>query len=101
MKIFGYVCSYLILMPLSITFSGYALSVLWDWFVAVTFGVESLSIPAAIGLSLIINYITYQYNEQESDSSISQSERLGKAVFMAMIRPSLALLTGWIVTMFM
>ena len=101
MKAFGWICSYLILTPLSITFSGYALSVLWDWFVVVTFSTESLSIPAAIGLSLIVNYITYQYNEQQTDDTISQAERLGKAVFMAVARPCIALLTGWLVTLFM
>jgi len=101
MKSFGYICSYLILIPLSVTLSGYTLSVLWDWFIVSAFSIESLSVPSAIGLALIMSYTTYQYSENETKDDTPQSERLGKAVFMAIIRPSIALLTGWVVTMFM
>ena len=101
MKAFGYFCTYLILLPLSITFSGYALSILWDWFIADQFGLRSISIPSAIGLALIISYTTYQYDENSTDDKISQGERILKAVFIAIFRPSAVLLTGWIITLFM
>ena len=101
MKYFGYICSYLILIPLSITFSGYTLSVLWDWFIVTTFAMESIPTTSAIGLSLIMHYTTYQYSENKTNDNTPQSERLGKAVFMAIIRPSFVLLTGWVVTLFM
>lgn len=101
MKAFGWICSYLLLIPLSITFSGYALSILWDWFIATQFGLGSISIPSAIGLALIINYTTYQSDIEKDNEKMEHSERLGKAVGMAIVRPSMALFTGWVITLFM
>lgn len=42
----------------SMTVHGYTLATLWGWFVVTTFAAPVLSIPAAIGLRIIVRYLT-------------------------------------------
>lgn len=99
MKYIGYVVTYLVLAVLSVTYSGCALSVLWDWFIVSTFNVDSISIPAAIGLALIVGYLTKTEEPQDEDKSFS--EKMKEAAFKAALKPTFALLIGWLVTLFM
>lgn len=48
----------LVLSFLSVIFSGFALTVIWEWFVVSVFNLPSLSIPAAIGLMMVTRYVT-------------------------------------------
>lgn len=45
------------LVPLTLL-SGLVLTDLWAWFIVPTFGLDPLSLPAAIGLSIIVGYLT-------------------------------------------
>lgn len=38
--------------------NGWALSKLWSWFIVSTFALPALTIPAAIGVALVVNYLT-------------------------------------------
>jgi hypothetical protein len=42
-----------VLVGLALLWHGYALSVLWGWFVVPTFGAPSLTIPQAIGFAIV------------------------------------------------
>ena len=53
----------LILSIAAIIFRGYGVSVLWSWFVVYQFGANPISIPVAIGLSLIVSLTTIQIPE--------------------------------------
>lgn len=93
----------LCLIPGSI-WSGYVLSVLWAWFIVPTFELQAISIPAAIGVSLLVNYLTSkspQANEgnQSGQSKIAQTFING-LVFM-FFSPLFALGMGAVVRMFM
>jgi hypothetical protein len=82
-----------VIMPLSVIFSGYVITVLWDWFIVTTFAMKALTIPQALGLSLIISYLTlHQIQKDERD----WSEKLG----IAIAKPLVYLLIGWIVHLF-
>ena len=48
----------LALIPISFFLSAYTVQSLWEWFVAATFNLPLLSIAQALGLSLIIGYLT-------------------------------------------
>lgn len=85
----------LVLLPLGVLWSGFALSNLWAWFVVSTFGVPPLSIPAAIGLSLIISYLTRQ--KTSIDKSKETIELIIESVMWMAFRPAAALGIGWIV----
>lgn len=89
-----------IIAPISIAWSGYALSILWGWFFVPAFGAPSLSVPGAIGVALVVSYMTAQIKTSNKDECGAHEEIL-REVVIALFRPAMALLFGWIVTKFM
>lgn len=79
--------------------NGYALSVLWEWFVVHQFKVEPISIPVAIGLSMIVSYLTYQFDAKNENGN--STEEFIKSIAIGVLKPAFALLFGWIVTLFL
>ncbi len=98
MKAIGYIATTIILLALTVTYSGYALSVLWGWFIVPIFSLPVLSIPAAIGLALIVNYLTQDWKQNESDSS--GNDALLKLAAVGFIKPTFALFFGYIYVQF-
>lgn len=82
-------------VALGITFEGWALSVLWNWFLP-AIGVPVISIPVAIGISLIITTLTH---EVKTDNR-SKDEKITDGI-TSMIVTLLILGIGWIVKLFM
>lgn len=99
MKIIGYITVTLIVTVLSTIFNGWAFSLLWEWFVA-PLGYPVLTIPQAIGLSMVISYATHQYQKDEHKNS-SFSEALGWAISLAIVKPLMSLGIGLIIKSFM
>jgi len=95
MKIIGYITSFIVVIVFASIWSGYALSVLWAWFIVPAFGLPMLSIPAAIGVSMIVSYITHQ--TIPSDKEESSFEKITKGILEATMKPAFALGFGWIV----
>jgi len=92
------------LLVVSSIWRGYVFSVLWKWFVvsfAATVGVTVplLSIPVAIGIAMVVSFLTYQYQYSKDDRS--EAEKLGGAFAIALVYPALVLLCGWVVTLFL
>lgn len=60
------------IIPLSIIWNGYVLSIVWDWFIVETFKAPNLSIPIAIGIQAIIGFITYksETTKEKTDETI-------------------------------
>lgn len=80
-----------------IIFRGYTLATLWAWFIVPTFFMAPvLSIPVAIGVNLILAFITKQVG-------VAKDEKLTKAQERAMpVGVSLAVLAvGYVVKCFM
>lgn len=44
---------------------GWALSVLWGWFVVPVFGLPHLRIPVAIGIALLVGMVTHRVRKEE------------------------------------
>lgn len=88
-----------VLLTLQALWSGYVLSKLWLWFVVTTFELAPLSIPAAIGISLVVRYLTYMPPQIDKDKS--PTERLIESTVYAFIIPLFALVVGSIVSLFM
>lgn len=95
MKIIGYVTSFIVVIVFASIWSGYALSVLWAWFIVPTFDLPLLSIPAAIGVSMIVSYMTHQTIPSDKDESFF--EKIIKGILEAMLKPAFTLGFGWIV----
>ena len=72
--------------------NGWVLSTLWGWLIVPTFHVQPLTIPAAIGLSLIAGYFTMQPSKKgQEENSISY------LIIFGLVKWIFALLIGYIV----
>lgn len=77
---------------------GYVLSILWGWFIVPTFGAPALSLVAAIGLSLVVGMFTAHLSSKKKDED---DNALTNYLVNGFVWPGIALLFGYIVTLFM
>ena len=84
----------------AVVFNGYALSVLWGWFMVPTFGLPPLAVAPAIGVSLVVSFLT-NHDDDSVKVERSSGEAIGRSVGLAILRPAFALFFGWIVHFFM
>ena len=73
--------------------NGVALSVLWGWFMVGSFGLPAISVPLAIGIGIIVSYLTDQ------DQEVKKRE-IGEWIGYVLAKPIVALVIGWIVYQF-
>ena len=90
-----------VLIALSSIYHGFVLTKLWGWFVVPTFSLPLLSLPAAIGLSLIIGFMAKNHDLKRDDESNSLGKLMLKATLKAAAVPSNSLLFGYIVSRYM
>ena len=83
------------LIAVSSLLNGFVLSILWGWFIVPLFGLPQLSLPYAIGIGMVVSFLTYQH----VDSGKSENA-LATLVGLIIARPALTLLLGWIVQSF-
>lgn len=88
---------YFILLPFTALLNGYALSMLWQWFVVSTFELRPLGILPAIGISMVVSFLTKQYDSAAPDPSKSHGERMAMLTVYTLLNPIFALVFGWIV----
>ena len=83
-------------VAIGLIWRGFVLSVLWGWFIIPVFpAMPVLSIPVAIGIAIVVSFLTYQLNSKEkSDQPIQQ-------MGVALLYPGVVLILGWIVTFFL
>lgn len=81
---------------------GWAVSKLWIWFIVPVFHLPVLSIPAAIGLALIVKFLTedIDLNKQEGEER-PWEHKLLLGFMVGTFRPLMALFVGWIIQMWM
>lgn len=80
------------LVPLSMIWSGYVLSVMWAWFLA-PLGVPALGVAQAIGVSMTVQML----NRYSRADEAAQSPSMWTGITHAAFTPAVALLMGWIV----
>lgn len=90
-----------LLMFVGAILNGWALSVLWGWFVAPVFGIPELSILQAIGFGLIVSYMTREPDSSKSKDKDDDSHPVITMMIVTALRPIFAVFIGWIVTLFM
>ncbi len=100
--ILGKFVSVLALLVFSSIFNGYALSILWGWFMVPVFHLPQLSLVPAIGISMVVGYLTQQSPEaKKKNDEVSTGMIILNGVLWAVFKPSFALLFGSIVHSFM
>jgi hypothetical protein len=88
------------LMVIGTVWRGYVFSVLWKWFIVPVFpAMPLLSIPVAIGIAMVVSFLSYQYQHNKDERSAV--EQFSSAIGITLLYPALALLVGWIVTLFL
>ena len=85
------------LMVMSSIINGFVLTKLWAWFVVTTFELPQLSIPTAIGISMVVRYLTYQW---QPDLEGGSGDKVAKSVGFSIMFPFMTLCLGWIVHLF-
>ena len=95
MKALGYFTAFIVTVIFSSIWSGYVLSLLWSWFMVPAFNLPQLSIPLAIGMAIIVRYMTDHIISDKDSRPASEILVLG--IVYGFGRPLLALITGWIV----
>lgn len=48
---------------------GYCLLLIWNWFVVPEFDVAPLSLPGAVGVLLVVGFLTYRASDKKYDPS--------------------------------
>lgn len=90
-----------------IMWRGWVLSLLWGWFV-VRLGMPAVSIPEAIGVSLVLSYLTGTGHiavavEEMKEKTTEENDKIppmGK-IFIGWAMPAFVLLYGWILQKFL
>lgn len=100
MSAIGWIVSYIVVVVVSALLRGWTLTVLWAWFVMPTFKLPAIGIAPALGISLVVGYLTRQDFDVEQPKR-TQGERFARAVGLALLSPALALAFGWVVHLFM
>jgi hypothetical protein len=103
LKVIGILASLLFVIVWGTLMGGLVLSVLWGWFVVPALHASAITIPQAIGLSLVVGMLTRglvrdDKSEKNKDTSIGES--LFTAFCIATIPPLFALGIGAIVHVF-
>jgi hypothetical protein len=95
MESFGKFTLAVIGLVISTMFRGFILSVLWGWFMVPIFNLPVLAIAPAIGLSVIVTFLTASLPDEKSERSFSF------AIGYSLVFSALSLLIGYVVTLFM
>ncbi len=74
--------------------NGVALKLLWGWFMVPTLGLPVISLVQAIGIGIVIGFLTQQHIPRDEDAK-------KELLFFEVLSPVLAIAVGWIVHLFM
>ena len=99
MEKFGKFMTVVLAMIISPIINGFVFSKLWLWFIVPTFQMQPLRIVEAIGIMFLINFILAK-KDKEIDKDNFWKEFETNMIFFVLIA-GFALLSGWIVTLFL
>ena len=99
MKVLLAIVGFTVVVPVIIAvnamLNGWVLSMLWGWFMVPTLGLPVLSLAPAIGIALVISYLTHQTIDCESKKK-ELEEKVAYAA-LVILRPFFVLFFGWVV----
>jgi hypothetical protein len=98
--VFFRIIGFIVLMVIAAILNGWGLSVLWGWFFVPTLGLPQLGVVQAIGIAMVVGYLTYQHIDTQPKDGEAM-EKLVNAGITSVIRPVFAVAFGWVVHSFM
>lgn len=99
MKYIGYIVTTLTSLVVCSVWSGYALSILWGWFIVPAFSLPSLSVVYAIGLAMVVSFLTQRADLKKDDREYGEILLVG--TIYSLLKPATALGLGYVLTLFM
>lgn len=90
------IVGFILILIMSVMWSGYILSILWSWFMVPIFGLPELSVPAAIGVAIVFGYFT-----RGIKMSAESRKDWAETISTAFLTPLVFLFMGWIVKSFL
>jgi predicted membrane-bound mannosyltransferase len=84
----------LLVTPFTFALWGYTTSVLWSWFVVPQFALAPLSVPTAIGISLVLSQFR---RRQAPEKDKTTAQVVGEGIVSGIGNPLFALAVGAIV----
>lgn len=87
------------LLAIGAIWNGSALTVLWGWFIVPTFSLPALTLAPAIGVALVVNFLTHQAKSEPKGED--KTEQLLKSIVHMALKPAMALAIGWVVKQWM
>jgi hypothetical protein len=100
MKIIGYITATIFLLIYGALMNGWALSKLWLWFIVPTFDLPPISIPAAIGMAIVVGYMSKTIKPTKPGEK-TYGEALLEDFGVSTFKPLFALLIGSIVRLYL
>lgn len=82
------------IIALSAILDGWVLSIIWKWFFVSTLNLPIINVPQAIGIALVVGFLTKETNSKKDNS-------LGEILLLIFFRPFLVLFIAGVVTLFM
>lgn len=70
---------------------------LWAWFVAETFHLQTLTLGQAMGLSLVVQFLTYQYDARNDTEDKDYYEALLVAFIAGLLINAMSYLAGAVI----
>jgi len=102
MKIIGYIFTTILLWVYGYVLHGWVLTKLWAWFIVPTFALPALSLPAAIGVSVVVGFLTTHLSHADMAATPNTYiQSLITAFVFTTCTALLSLIGGWIVQMWM
>ncbi|NEQ45652.1 MAG: hypothetical protein F6K00_19745 [Leptolyngbya sp. SIOISBB] len=89
---------FVVALPLSAVLNGWALINLWGWFVTPLFSLPELTMGYAIGLGMVVSFLTYHYDTSSSNNSKESALAIASGALVAtVLRPTITVFVGWVV----
>lgn len=84
---------FIIAVTFSVLLNGFAFSILWNWFVVPSLGVNELTVSYSCGIYLLINYVT-------TKADIVRSKDTTEIFIIGFITPIMSIVVGWAILQF-
>lgn len=98
---FGIGIAFILLLVLSAIINGFVLSILWSWFIVPLFGLPTLTIPQAIGISMIVSYLTRHSVLSGNEKQREWLDVISDLISWVIAYPLFVLFTAWVVVQFL
>lgn len=99
-SLIGLLVSLPLLLGLGAVLNGWALSLMWAWFIIPVFSLPSISIGQAIGIGMIASFVTWQQQAEDKTKDEDALVTFFRCVFLIIFRPLITVGIAYLVKQF-